>query len=171
MFRMTSDVTYNRTRLALCKPPLFPGAPSNYRYQPEKCVLISRNKKAGTAKNNTQTTQKAVQRAIDRAELSALGDVTGAWVQLPMKLPIDPSLVDIVVTQLEAKDASIIQVFRKMISHGLRSKFPDPVKRIAHLQRTDKLLSPGMKLIVRYRVFRLMEAHLVEVMASTLAQK
>lgn len=161
---MVSDVAKNKRRLALCKTPLFPGSPSEYTYHPERCILVRNGHKKQT---KTKSTERRAQRAIDRVELSALGAITGAWVQQPMKLPIDPSIAGETMRALEDKDAAIIRVFRRMISHPLRSKFPDPVKRMVHLQRPDKELGPKMKLIVRYRVFLLMEAHLTEVMAMT----
>lgn len=170
---MSSDVAANRRRLALCKAPLFPGIPSHYRYEPERCILIPKKKKPAKAHAHAQSqTQNALsaqtKRAFDRAELATLREVTGTWIQLPMKVPTDPELVGMVVTLLEAKDAAIIQLFPHMISRTLRTRYPDPVKRMAHLQRPDKLLGLELNLIVRYRVFRLMEAHLTEVMGSTL---
>lgn len=162
---MTSNVDGNRRRLTLCKAPLFPGSPSDYRYQPERCILLPKKKRSSTRKAVT------TQRAIDLAELAAIGNVTGAWVSVPLKLPADPSILGDVVQDLEAKDTSIIQTFRKMISHSLRVRFKDPLKRMAFVQQSDKFLGPKMKLNVRYRVFLLMEAHLVEVMATAAARR
>lgn len=159
---MTSDVIANRRRLALCRAPLFPGSPSEYRYQPERCIQLAQKKKNS---NPSRTNAKRAQRVLDRIELSALGSVTGTWNQGPLVMPADPTMAEDILDVLEAKDTVIVQTFRSMISHALRTRFPNPVKRIAHLQRTDSILGPKMKLVVRYRVFLLVEAHLTEVLA------
>lgn len=164
-------VEVNRKRLELCKPPLFPGSASSYRYLPERCVRVSPKKSRARTRSNSNSKSKSKQeenKRVDRRELAALQAITGDYADSSAAPQVtDLSDANYLIKAVHASNIAVTALFRDMISQRLRASTPDPVKRMANLLHPNRTFGAKAKLAVRQRVFVLMEAHLAEIIGAT----
>lgn len=158
---MVATVVFNRKRLQLCKSPLFPGSPSDYRYVPEKCVLLPKKK---DAKIMPQQELRQSQSVVDASEIKALMKITDAYERPGASPVVSLEVSNSMLKLLPKVETATSNLFQQMISHGMRIAHPNPVTRMSRLYQAVKLGSESsfLRLAIRYRVFVLVQAHLEE---------
>lgn len=159
---MSATIVSNMKRLELCKAPLFPGSPSEYKYVPEKCVRLT--KARGKTRKPRQLRRS--QSLADLAEIKALAKITNTYIVSPLPAVIKPETAEGALRMLPLINMVVLRLFRLMISRAQRREHPNPNKRIVELYKSDEFIKtqgPLARHSIRYRVFLLVQTHLEEV--------
>ncbi len=99
-------------RDTVCVEPKYPGAPSDYRYLPHRCV------RKGDAAAVPKKPKALISEADTRKEIKILREVIDAHGEGYNDFQIDGNNI-----------TDMITMFKAMMKTSIRKKFPDPIKR------------------------------------------